>query len=53
VSTAEASVAKTKQLFSRLTDAGIDVQYEVYDPNGTTLFEQKPTRENKRMESNG
>lgn len=52
-STAAASVAKAKQLFSKLIDAGIDVQYEVYDPNGTTLFEQNPTRENKRMESNG
>lgn len=42
--TADASVAKAKSLFSRLTDAGIDVQYEVCDPNGVTLFEQKPTK---------
>lgn len=43
--TADASVAKAKQLFSRLASAGIEVAYEVYDPNGTTLFEQRPTRE--------
>ena len=50
-STADASVSKVKQLFARLTEAGIEVQFEVYDPMGTTLFEQRPTRENKALDA--
>lgn len=40
----DAAVAKARSIFTRLTDAGMTVQYEVYDPAGKTLIEQKPTQ---------
>ncbi len=39
-----AAVAKAQSMFARIADAGMTVQFEVYDPDGNTLIEQKPTR---------
>lgn len=40
----DAVVAKVQSIFTRLTDAGMTVQYEVYAPASNTLIEQKPTQ---------
>ena len=39
----EVAVAKAKKLFARIIEAGMKVQYEVYDPAGDTIIEQKST----------
>jgi len=39
----DVAVVKAQNFFSRLASAGMTVQYEVYDPAGKTLIEQKPT----------
>jgi alkanesulfonate monooxygenase SsuD/methylene tetrahydromethanopterin reductase-like flavin-dependent oxidoreductase (luciferase family) len=40
----DAVVAKAQSLFARLMDAGMTVQYEVYDSTGNVLVEQQQTR---------
>ena len=39
-----AVVLKAKSIFTRLMNAGMTVQYEIYVYTGNTLVEQKPTR---------
>ena len=40
----DAVVTKAQSLFARLMDAGMTVQYEVYDSTGNALVEQQQTR---------